>query len=60
MGKTSSSGSQLATARRGLVIFYKDKKTYISPKSNQEFVEQIQKLKPSIEIEKYERHILEQ
>ncbi|MFD0931033.1 PH domain-containing protein [Psychroflexus salinarum] len=59
VGKTSSSGSQLATARKGLVIYNnKDKETYISPKDNAEFVDYIIDIKPSIEIEKYERHIL--
>ena len=59
VGKTSSSGSILGTARRGLVIYYsKEKKTYISPKSNSKFLEVIEKINSSIDIQKYERHIL--
>ena len=59
VGKTSSSGSQLATARKGLEIYYsKNKKAYISPKSNETFVEHIKEINSSIEIDKYERHIL--
>lgn len=59
VGKTSSSGSILATARKGLVIYYnKNDKTYISPRSNEAFTDYLKSENPSIEIEKYESHIL--
>lgn len=59
VGKTSPSGSQLGTSRQGLILFdNKGKKTYISPKSNDKFVDYIKEIKPSIEVEIYERHIL--
>jgi len=59
VGKTSASGSQLGTSRQGLIIYdIKRKEIYISPKNNDEFVDYIKEMKPSIEVEIYERHIL--
>lgn len=59
VGKTAWSGKRYATARKGLVIYYEnDNQIYISPKTNDSFVEYITKLNPSIEVEIYEDHFL--
>lgn len=59
VGKTSSSGSIYATGRRDLVIYYKkNREIYISPKTNEVFLDDIQKIKPNLNVEIYERYVL--
>ena len=59
VGKTPSSGFFYATGRRGLIIYYeKAHKIYISPESNETFLDNIRTIKPNLNVELYERYVL--
>lgn len=59
VGQTSWDGIKFALAKGGLLIKYKETKhLYISPKSNDDFIEALKSKAPSIEIEYYKRHLL--
>jgi hypothetical protein len=59
IGRTAWQGIKFALARNGLVIKYKGgKEVYISPRTNETFVEELKNKNPPIEIEYYEHQWL--